>query len=240
MEKPANTKTIHQPDFVPALRFAWATKLYDVAIQITMREKLLRQRTVEHVQKTKPNEVLEAGCGTGSLTLALAQSLPGANITGVDVDPYILKLAEKKLQSVGNVRFIPGNLILLDSEEAFSSRRFDHIVSSLVLHHLTSEQKVKALRNLYLLMKPGAKITIADWGPPVGIVPYLGFWLVRLLDGMEVTRANRKGMVPSILSEAGFVIEDVIPLHQTALGTVWLYQASRNCETSRDTESAAR
>lgn len=240
MGKNANTKTVYQPGFVPALRFAWATKLYDAVIRITMREKLLRRRTVEQVQKTNPTDVLEAGCGTGSLTEALARALPNADITGVDIDPYILKLAEKKLHSFGNVRFIHGNLAHLDREEGFSSKRFDHIVSSLVLHHLTSEQKVKALRNLFGLMEPGAKITVADWGPPVGIIPCLGFWLVRLLDGIEVTRANREGMLPSILSEAGFMVEDVRPLHQTALGTVWLYQASHSAENSRSTESAAR
>ncbi len=232
MKETANTNTAPKQDYVPALGFAWATKLYDGAIHISMREELLRKRTVACVKKTNPSNVLEAGCGTGSLTRALARGLPGADITGVDIDPQALKIAQEKLADANTVTLVSANLINLADVEELSEKRFDHVVSSLVLHHLTTHQKHLALANLWALMNDNGKLTIADWGPPVGIVQYLGFWLVRLLDGMEVTSANREGKLPSLLSGAGFAIEDVKPLHQTALGTVWLYQARRSPEGS--------
>lgn len=232
MKQSANINTAPKQDYVPALRFAWATKLYDILIRISMREELLRKRTVACVTQTNPSSILEAGCGTGSLTLALARGITGANITGVDIDPQALKIAQEKLTDSDTVKLVSANLVNMADVEGLTKKQFDHIVSSLVLHHLTTRQKHKALINLGALLNDNGKLTIADWGPPVGIVQYLGFWLVRLLDGLEVTRANREGMLPSMLSETGFTVEDVKPLHQTALGTVWLYQARRSPEGS--------
>jgi len=232
MKETANTNTAPKRDYVPALRFAWATNLYDVAIRISMRESLLRKRTVSCVKQANPSEILEAGCGTGSLTLALAKGLPGTNITGVDIDPQALKIAQEKLADADTVKLVTANLVSMAEVEGLTEKQFDHVVSSLVLHHLTTCQKHEVLMNLGALLNDNGKLTIVDWGPPVGIVQYLGFWLVRLLDGLEVTRANREGMLPSILSDTGFTVEDVKPLHQTALGTVWLYQARRSPEGS--------
>ncbi|WP_262696078.1 class I SAM-dependent methyltransferase [Kordiimonas aquimaris] len=232
MKQTANTNEGPKQDYVPALGFAWATRLYDSAIRISMREGLLRKRTVACVKQANPSEVLEAGCGTGSLTRALARGLPNANITGVDIDPQALKIAQEKLDDADIVKLIAANLLNLVDVKELSEKRFDHVVSSLVLHHLTTGQKHIVLKNLWALLNKDGKLTIVDWGPPVGIVQYLGFWLVRLLDGLEFTGANREGRLPSLLSGAGFTVENVKPLHQTALGTVWLYQARRSPEGS--------
>lgn len=57
-------------DFIPALRFHWLTSLYDPIIRRTMREstfnKLIKQTQIEPGQ-----QVLDLGCGTGTLTLLL-------------------------------------------------------------------------------------------------------------------------------------------------------------------------
>lgn len=221
-----NLKTIHsnKSGYIPALRFGWATKLYDTAIYLTMREKNLRHKTVEQIVKTNPAHILEVGCGTGSLTEALARRLPDTAIVGIDIDPGALEIAESKIRNKGNVRLMITNLLNISDKNELSGLKFDHIVSSLVLHHLTRSQKQTALRNLYSQLKDDCLLTIVDWGPPTGVIQSLGFWLVRLLDGFAVTHANKYGELPSMLSEAGFVLESVKPLHQTALGTVWLYQ----------------
>lgn len=189
-----------------------------------MREQTLRQKTVEQIARTNPTHILEAGCGTGSLTDALAQRLPESVIIGIDIDPSILKIAEKKTRSAKNVKLVLANLLNASHESELSGLKFDHIVSSLVLHHLTKSQKQTALRNLHSQLKDGYPITVIDWGPPLGVFQSLGFWHIRLLDGFAVTRANKCGELPSMLSEAGFALEAVRPIHQTALGTVWLYQ----------------
>jgi ubiquinone/menaquinone biosynthesis C-methylase UbiE len=230
MEQGINSNSAPKQDYVPALGFAWATRLYDSVIRISMREKLLREKTVACVKKTNPSSILEAGCGTGSLTCALARGLPHANITGIDIDPQALKIAQEKLADIDTIKLVSANLVNTADMEELSEKRFEHIVSSLVLHHLTTDQQHRVLTNLRVLLSDNGRLTIADWGPPVGIVQYLGFWLVRLLDGMEVTRANREGRLPTLLSGAGFTVEDAKPLHQTALGTVWLYQAHRSPE----------
>ncbi len=228
-EKKMTTKT----DFVPALRFAWATSLYDVVIQLFMRENSLRRKTVDVVRQTRPDRILEAGCGTGSLTVALSEALPDIEIVGLDIDPNILKMAGAKSKGKENVTLLQGNLLHMKAVAGLATGKFDTVVSSLVFHHLTTDQKLEAMANIVTVMTSDAKLILVDWGPPVGVIQCIGFWLVRLLDGFSVTRANRDGTVPSLLAQAGFEIEEVKPLHQTGLGTVWLYQGRRRPITAK-------
>lgn len=231
MQKDETNKMTREADFVPALRFSWATSLYDAAIRLFTRENGLRCKTVELVQQTRPGRVLEAGCGTGSLTVALSKALPDIEIVGLDIDPDILSLAEAKTGRKENVTLLQGNLTDLQKVAGLPAGGFDTIVSSLVFHHLTTAQKRSAMANIAMAMNGDARLVLVDWGPPVGIVQSLGFWLVRLLDGFNVTQANRDGLMPSLLTQAGFKIEEVKPLHQTGLGTVWLYQVRRKQNT---------
>ena len=45
--------------------------------------------------------ILDLGCGTGSLMVVLLEAMPGAQVVGVDLDPSLLLLAEKRLATFG-------------------------------------------------------------------------------------------------------------------------------------------
>jgi len=211
-------------NYVPALRFTWATGLYDLVISLFMREKLLRRRSAALISEN-PRVILEAGCGTGSLTTALAETFGAAEIVAVDIDPAILDVARKKASRFENITFQQASLISSDDMKGASPGHADAVISSLVFHHLTDDGKKAALRNLKAVMAPGAELHIVDWGPPKGVLAFIGFWLVRLLDGMAVTSANYHGKLPEMIGEAGFTEVEAHPLHQTTLGTVWHYVA---------------
>jgi ubiquinone/menaquinone biosynthesis C-methylase UbiE len=82
--------------FVPAAGRHGLTSLYDPVVALTMRERVFRSRLVAQVAAASPAAVLEIGCGTGSLTTRLAQALPTASITGLDLDPTVLACAQAK------------------------------------------------------------------------------------------------------------------------------------------------
>jgi len=48
----------------------------------------------------------------------------------------------------------------------FAPSSFDRVVSSLVFHHLTSENKRRTLVKVRELLRPGGELHIADWGRP--------------------------------------------------------------------------
>ncbi len=55
--------------------------------------------------------ILDLACGTGDLTLALAERFPQAEVLGADLNPEMLAEAERRLQAChGNVRFIEADM----------------------------------------------------------------------------------------------------------------------------------
>ncbi len=86
-----------------------------------------------------PFRALVAGGGTGDGTIMLAQQLADAGGRGevvyVDVSRTAMRIAQAraKARGLGNVRFVPGSLLDLES---LTLGRFDYIDCCGVLHHL--------------------------------------------------------------------------------------------------------
>src|SRR3989339_1394799 len=55
------------------------------------------------IRDTQDNitNILDLGCGTGSLMLEMLKAFPQAEVFGVDFDPTLLPLARKRLDSFG-------------------------------------------------------------------------------------------------------------------------------------------
>jgi trans-aconitate methyltransferase len=102
--------------------------------------------------------VLEAGCGVGAQTVALATRSPGAKILSVDISAESLAAARDRARAAGitNVTFQQADLHALPS----SPESFDHVFVCFVLEHLT--RPGQALAALKLLIKPGGTITVIE------------------------------------------------------------------------------
>ena len=103
-------------------------------------------------------EVLEAGCGTGAQTVALARRSSGAHITAVDVSARSLAAARVRLaaEGIGNVTFQEADLLRLP----FAPESFDHLFLCFVLEHLPDP--AEALAVLRVLLRPGGTITVIE------------------------------------------------------------------------------
>jgi SAM-dependent methyltransferase len=79
--------------YVPAAGRRAFTRLYDPVVALTMREATFRGRLGAQVlDGLAPGApVVDVGCGTGTLAIALASG--GAEVIGVDGDPEVLSLA---------------------------------------------------------------------------------------------------------------------------------------------------
>jgi hypothetical protein len=86
--------------YIPALSFRWLTPLYDAVLKWVMREDTFKHELVQQVNIQVGMKVLDLGCGTGTLTLMLKQSYPFAEITGMDGDPQVLRIAREKSRGV--------------------------------------------------------------------------------------------------------------------------------------------
>ena len=90
-------------EYVPALRFNWATKFYDGVMRNFVREQTLRQLTVNAIAAKLSERILDFGCGTGGLTVALAKTDDDISVFGYDIDPEVLEIAKNK-SSINNLK----------------------------------------------------------------------------------------------------------------------------------------
>ena len=210
--------------YIPALRFKWLTPLYDFLINSTMPEKKIKQALIESANIPAGVKVLDFGCGTATLTIMVKEIYPEAKVTGIDVDREILdraiqKVKEKKL-----------DIFLLDydgKQFPFQRNAFDRTVSCLVFHHLDTETKQKVLAEIFRVLNKDGQLHIADFGRSKSWVQRTLFNLIRGLDGFKSTDANAKGLLPKLISEAGFENVTIKKRFKTVFGEVQIISAEK-------------
>lgn len=208
--------------FVSALRFKWLTPLYDFFVGITLPERKIKQALINTSFLNDYASVLDFGCGTATLTKMAKEHRPSIHIAGIDVDKAILKKAAKKTKQ----NYPDISLIVYDGVKLpFDDAGFDRVISSLVFHHLETPAKQKILAELFRVTKKGGQLIIADFGRSASWLQRLLFNLVRCLDGFKPTHANAKGLMPSLISDAGFNYSGVKQKFRTIFGEVQLFKA---------------
>ena len=102
------------------------------------------------------SSVLEAGCGVGAQTVALARSSSGASITAIDLSESSLAEAGRKAAAAGltNVQFRQADIFHLP----FAAEAFDHVFVCFVLEHLT--HPLEALGALQSVLRKGGTMTV--------------------------------------------------------------------------------
>ena len=210
--------------YIPALRYVWLTGFYDTVMDKMMREITFKQALVRQARVKKGHRVLDLGCGTATLTLLIKQAHPDAEVTGLDGDPKALGIGRAKVARSGLT-------INLDEGMAFDlpypDHSFDRVFSGLLFHHLTREDKVRTLKEIYRVLRPGGELHVADWGKAGNALMRSAFFLVQLLDGFKTTTDNVIGLLRDFFSKAGLQDVQVTAGYTTMFGTMALYQARK-------------
>lgn len=104
----------------------------------------------------KPNSILDVGCGTGSLTFALAKDFPSAKITGVDFSQAYVDFARAQTRD-NRINFEQGDAAAL----SYSDQEFDSALSLLVLNFIPDAKK--AAHEMARVTKRGGVVAAAVW-----------------------------------------------------------------------------
>ena len=139
-------------------------------------------------------KVLALGCGTG--TLMLKRAMPNAIVTGMDGDPQVLAIAREKSRGI-NIQWDQG----LASSLPYPDSTFDRIVTSLVIHHLTQDDKRRAFKEMYRVLKPHGELHVLDFGAPHSS---LARFMTGYMRRLEEAADNFDGLIPPFIMEAGF------------------------------------
>ena len=208
--------------YIPALRYEWLTGFYDTVMSRLLREVIFKRALVQQARVVKGHRVLDLGCGTATLTILIKQAQPAAEVTGLDGDPKALEFAREKIARSKLV-------IALDEGMSFNlpypDNSFDRVISSLLFHHLTRENKERTLKEVYRVLRPGGELHVADWGKASNMLMRTAFFLVQLLDGFKTTRDNINGLLPAFFRKAGFTEGQETAQYTTLFGTMALYKA---------------
>jgi len=207
--------------FVPALGYHFLTPYYDRVVGLSLRETAFKEELVRQTALAPHHCVLDLACGTGTLTIMVKEAAPKAEVTGIDIDGRILKLARSKAMSKKlDVQFDSGRSFDLP----YPDKTFDRVVSSLLFHHLTRVNKIKTLLEVKRVLKQSGEFHIADWGKPSNAITRIASLSIKLIDGFENTRDNFDGLLPDLIQESGFCRVEESGSFDTVFGTIRLYK----------------
>src|SRR5262249_13836154 len=103
-------------------------------------------------------DVLDVGCGTGSITLDLAPSIARGRVIGIDADAEQIEVARKAADDRGidNVAFATASVYALPVE----AETFDVVYANAVLMYV--QDQVRALREMRRVLRPDGLAAVID------------------------------------------------------------------------------
>lgn len=118
----------------------------------------LRDSILEAAAPAPGERAVDVGAGTGLLTLGLAER--GLDVWAVDIAPSMCEYLRAKAASAGfeNVEVAVGSAVSLPLVDEWA----DLVVSNYCFHHLSAEEKVRALREAWRVLRPGGRFVFGD------------------------------------------------------------------------------
>lgn len=189
-----------------------------------MPEREIKKHLIQFASIADDSNVLDFGCGTGTLTVMTKEMHPQANITGIDIDAEVLNKAISKAKMKGL------DILLLNYDGTklpFPQKSFDRVISCLVFHHLDTNTKQMILKEVLRVLNKNGQLHIADFGRSESRMQRALFNIIRSFDGFKSTSANAKGLLPKLILDAGFENAVIKKRFKTIFGEVQIISAGK-------------
>jgi ubiquinone/menaquinone biosynthesis C-methylase UbiE len=121
----------------------------------------LRQRSAMFARLQPGDQVLDVGCGTGTLALDVQRRVGCAGRV-VGIDPGSEQIARARAKAARCHLPIEFQIGVIE-QLAFPDQTFDVVLSTLMMHHLPASQKAQGLAEIARVLKPNGRLVIADF-----------------------------------------------------------------------------
>jgi SAM-dependent methyltransferase len=122
----------------------------------------VHERVVERLSPRPAERWLDLACGTGAV--AERDAAAGADVTGLDLAPALIRTAEKRAAERGlEIEYVVGDVEALP----FADASFDTVTSACGI--MFSPDHEAAARELARVTRPGGRIGLASWTPAGGL-----------------------------------------------------------------------
>ena len=179
--------------FIPAAHYNFLSHFYSPFMCIFFGRVL--RKIIGHIQLKAGETLLDVGCGPGNLLGILHDKHTDSKLTGLDVDPKILKIARNKLSD--KIEFIESSA----TELPFPDNSLDVVTSTLMIHHLKSHEKEKMIKEVYRILKTGGRFYLFDFSKPTNL---FGKIFVKLFKNFEHMSDALEGKYTKWMKESDF------------------------------------
>jgi len=179
-----------------------AATVYD-AVQpfVTLgQEARLNRWLAQQIELPAQSCVLDIGCGTGLLTVRIAEQHPQADVVGIDASKPMIDVATRK-RAMANCHFKQA----LGEELPFPDNHFELVTSALFFHHVDRELKQRTLQEIRRVLKPGGTLLIADMDRPYTALGWAMSWTAWKLLRQPEIKENMDGVLREEIDHAGFI-----------------------------------
>ena len=155
-------------------------------------DKLWRRRAVNLVNKAMPSRIIDIATGTGDLAIAMARTMPEAEITGIDLSDGMVEIGRRKVADAGlsdRVTLTTGDCLAMPFEDesadaitvAYGVRNFEHLD--------------RGYSEMLRVLRPGGLLCVVELSTPVNplVKPFYRLYTKAIIPvlGRIVSKDNR-------------------------------------------------
>ena len=166
-----------------------------------------------------PKTIVDLGCGVGMSTLALQDIYSQAQITGVDLSPYFLAVANYRASKSPNGNLNLNWLNAAAEDTGLPDNSYDLVSACLVFHELPAVAANDIIIEARRILRPGGHLAIMDMNPQSEIFTKMPPYILTLLKSTEPYLDQYFDLdIEQTLSESGFKNSTITinsPRHRT-------------------------
>lgn len=184
-------------------RVRWVDLLED-CLSLGQRRRILAA-TLNAGELRPGDRLVDVGCGTGALVLMAARR-GLRDIIGIDATPGMIEIADRAARASGfRARFE----VAVAEALPLPDESVDAVVSSFFFHHLPSDVKRDALREMWRVLAPGGRLVISDYARPHGLAGLVASFPMRF-NYHEYVRPQLQGELERLVAAEGLADPTVV------------------------------